>query len=350
MFRFAHPELLYLLIIIPLLIVFYVVARIRKKKAIAEFGSPELLSTLMPLQSYKRETLKFILVLVALFFVILGVAGPQFGSKLQQVKKEGVELIIALDVSNSMMAQDIKPSRLDAAKQAISRMVEKLSDDKVGLIVFAGDAYVQLPITTDYSSAKLFRSGINTDIVPIQGTAIGTAIDLAAKSFTPDTEASKAIIVITDGENHQDDAIAAAKAAREKGIYVHTIGMGLAQGGPIPEKGNPGQYMRDGSGNPIISKLDEETLKEIAKAGEGIFVRASNSNVGLNTLLDEIDRMDKTLLEERVFSDYAEKYQYFLIMALIFVLLDFMVLGRKNKNFLKINIFGSETKSVGTNR
>ena len=349
MFRFAHPELLYLLIIIPLLIVFYVVARIRKKKAIAEFGSPELLSTLMPLQSYKRETLKFILVLVALFFVILG-AGPQFGSKLQQVKKEGVELIIALDVSNSMMAQDIKPSRLDAAKQAISRMVEKLSDDKVGLIVFAGDAYVQLPITTDYSSAKLFLSGINTDIVPIQGTAIGTAIDLAAKSFTPDTEASKAIIVITDGENHQDDAIAAAKAAREKGIYVHTIGMGLAQGGPIPEKGNPGQYMRDGSGNPIISKLDEETLKEIAKAGEGIFVRASNSNVGLNTLLDEIDRMDKTLLEERVFSDYAEKYQYFLIMALIFVLLDFMVLGRKNKNFLKINIFGSETKSVGTNR
>ena len=347
MFRFAHPELLYLLIIIPLLIVFYVVARIRKKKAIAEFGSPELLSTLMPLQSYKRETLKFILVLVALFFVI---AGPQFGSKLQQVKKEGVELIIALDVSNSMMAQDIKPSRLDAAKQAISRMVEKLSDDKVGLIVFAGDAYVQLPITTDYSSAKLFLSGINTDIVPIQGTAIGTAIDLAAKSFTPDTEASKAIIVITDGENHQDDAIAAAKAAREKGIYVHTIGMGLAQGGPIPEKGNPGQYMRDGSGNPIISKLDEETLKEIAKAGEGIFVRASNSNVGLNTLLDEIDRMDKTLLEERVFSDYAEKYQYFLIMALIFVLLDFMVLGRKNKNFLKINIFGSETKSVGTNR
>ena len=294
MFRFAHPELLYLLIIIPLLIVFYVVARIRKKKAIAEFGSPELLSTLMPLQSYKRETLKFILVLVALFFVILGVAGPQFGSKLQQVKKEGVELIIALDVSNSMMAQDIKPSRLDAAKQAISRMVEKLSDDKVGLIVFAGDAYVQLPITTDYSSAKLFLSGINTDIVPIQGTAIGTAIDLAAKSFTPDTEASKAIIVITDGENHQDDAIAAAKAAREKGIYVHTIGMGLAQGGPIPEKGNPGQYMRDGSGNPIISKLDEETLKEIAKAGEGIFVRASNSNVGLNTLLDEIDRMDKT--------------------------------------------------------
>ena len=200
---------------------------------------------------------------------------------------------------------------------AISRMTDKLTDDKVGLIVFAGDAYVQLPITTDYSSAKLFLSGITTDIAPIQGTAIGAAIDLAAKSFTPQTEASKAIIVITDGENHQDDAVAAAKAAREQGIYVHTVGMGLPQGAPIPEQGNPGQFMKDGQGNVVISKLDEATLREIAKAGEGLFVRASNTNVGLNTLLDEINEMDKTLLEERVFSDYAEKYQYFLLAALL---------------------------------
>ena len=301
MFRFAHPDLLYLLIVIPLLVIFYIVTVRHKKKAIAEFGNPDLLSGLMPLLSFKRGALKFVLILLALLFIILGVAGPQFGSKLQQVKKEGVELIIALDVSNSMLAQDIKPDRLEAAKQAISRMVEKLNNDKIGLIVFAGDAYVQLPITTDYSSAKLFLSGISTDIVPIQGTAIGNAIDLASKSFTPNTEASKAIIVITDGENHQDDAVAAAKAAREKGIYVHTIGMGLPQGGPIPEKGNPGQFMKDGSGNVVISKLDEETLRAIAKAGEGMFVRASNSNVGLTTLLDEINRMDKTLLQERVY-------------------------------------------------
>ena len=346
MFRFAHPDLLYLLVVIPLLVVFFVVVRTRKKKAIAEFGNPELLATLMPLQSYKREAAKFVMVLIALFFVILGVAGPQFGSKLQQVKREGVELIIALDVSNSMMAEDIKPSRLAAAKQAISRMTDKLTDDKVGLIVFAGDAYVQLPITTDYSSAKLFLSGISTDIAPIQGTAIGAAIDLASKSFTPETEASKAIIVITDGENHQDDAVAAAKAAREKGIYVHTIGMGLPQGAPITEKGNPGQFMKDGQGNVVISKLDETTLREIAKAGEGIFVRASNTNVGLNTLLDEINEMDKTLLEEQVFSDYAEKYQYFLLLALLFVLVDFMILERKNKNLLKVNIFGTEEKNV----
>ncbi|MCR9013173.1 MULTISPECIES: VWA domain-containing protein [Gabonibacter] len=342
MFRFAHPDLLYLLIVIPLLVIFYIVTVRHKKKAIAEFGNPDLLSGLMPLLSFKRGALKFVLILLALLFIILGVAGPQFGSKLQQVKKEGVELIIALDVSNSMLAQDIKPDRLEAAKQAISRMVEKLNNDKIGLIVFAGDAYVQLPITTDYSSAKLFLSGISTDIVPIQGTAIGNAIDLASKSFTPNTEASKAIIVITDGENHQDDAVAAAKAAREKGIYVHTIGMGLPQGGPIPEKGNPGQFMKDGSGNVVISKLDEETLRAIAKAGEGMFVRASNSNVGLTTLLDEINRMDKTLLEERVYSDYSEKYQYFILIGLLFVLLEFIVLGRKNKNLLKINIFGNE--------
>ena len=339
MFRFAHPGLLYLLIVILLLVVFYVVMVGKKRKAIAEFGNPELLKPLMPLLSFKRGTWKFVMLMLALAFVILGVAGPQFGSKLQQVKKKGVELMIVLDVSNSMMAQDIKPSRLEKAKMAISRMVEKLSDDKVGLVVFAGDAYVQLPITTDYSSAKLFLSGINTDIVPVQGTAIGSAIDLAARSFTPEAETSKAIIVITDGENHQDDAIIAAKRAHEKGIVVHTIGMGLEQGAPIPQKGASGQFMKDGQGNVVISKLDENTLQEVAKAGEGVYVRASNTDVGLNQLLDEVNQMEKTLLEERVYSEYAEKYQYFLLVGLFFIWVEFMILGRKNKYFMKINIF-----------
>lgn len=339
MFRFAHPEILYLLAVIPLLVIFYVVMVRRKKKAMAEFGDPVLLAPLMPLLSFKRGTWKFLVLMLALFFVITGSAGPQFGSKLQQVKKQGVELMMVLDVSNSMLAEDIKPNRLEKAKMAISRMVEKLSNDKIGMIVFAGDAYVQLPITTDYSSAKLFLSGINTDIVPVQGTAIGTAINLAAKSFSSEAETSKAIIVITDGENHQDDAIAAVKAAREKGIVVHTIGMGLAQGSPIPQKGHPGQFLKDGQGKVVISKLDEETLKEIAKAGEGIYIRANNTDVGLNTLLDEVNQMEKTLLEERVYSDYAEKYQYFLLVGLFFVFLEFMILGRKNRNFMKINLF-----------
>ena len=344
MFRFAHPELLYLLLVIPLLIVFYIVMVNKKKKAIAEFGNPELLKPLMPLVSFKRGAWKFVMILIALMFVIIGVAGPQFGSKLQQVKKQGVELMVVLDVSNSMLAQDIKPNRLAKAKMAISRMVEKLSDDKVGMIVFAGDAYVQLPITTDYSSAKLFLSNINTDIVPVQGTAIGAAIDLAAKSFTPETETSKAIIVITDGENHQDDAVAAARVAHEKGITIHTIGMGLEQGAPIPEKGNPGQFMKDGSGNVVVSKLDEQTLQEIAKAGEGMYVRASNTDVGLSRLLDEVGKMEKSILEEKVYTDYAEKYQYFILIGLFFIFVEFMILGRRNKRLMKINIFKREGK------
>ncbi len=345
MFRFAHVELLYLLIVIPLLVVFYVVAVGRKKKAIAEFGNPELLKPLMPLLSFKRGAWKFVMLLVALVFVILGVAGPQFGSKLQQVQKQGVELMVVLDVSNSMMAQDIKPSRLDKAKMAIARMVEKLSNDKVGMIVFAGDAYVQLPITTDYSSAKLFLSNITTDIVPVQGTAIGAAIDLAVKSFTPETETSKAIIIITDGENHQDDAVEAARRAREQGITIHTIGMGLEQGAPILEKGKPGQFMKDGSGNIVVSKLDAETLGEIARAGNGLYIRASNTEVGLSTLLDEINSMQKSLLEEKVYSDYDEKYHYFLLAGLFFIFFEFMILGRKNKRLMKIHIFRKENNN-----
>lgn len=339
MFKFAHPALLYLLIVIPLLIVFYVMMVSRKKKAIAEFGNPELLKPLMPLLSFRREAWKFVFLLTALVFVIIGAAGPRFGSKLQQVKKKGVELIIVLDVSNSMMAQDIKPSRLEKAKMAIARMIEKLSDDKVGLIVFAGDAYVQLPITTDYSSARLFLSGISTDIAPVQGTAIGAAIDLAVSSFTPETETAKAIIVITDGENHQDDAVAAAIRARGKGINVHTIGMGLEQGAPIPERGYPGQFMKDGNGNIVVSKLDEKTLQEIAKAGEGVYVRANNTDVGLSHLLDEVNRMERSLIEERVYTDYEEKYQYFFLGGLFFILSEFMILGRKNKYLMKINLF-----------
>lgn len=343
MFRFAHPEILYILIVLPLLALFYFHKLRCKKRAIARFGNPDLLGPLMPLLSYKRGTWKFFTVVLALILIIIGAAGPQFGSKMQQIKKKGVELMILLDVSNSMLAQDIKPSRLEKAKLAISRMIEKLSDDKVGLIVFAGKSYVQLPITTDYSSAKLFLSGISTDIVPVQGTAIGEAIELATRSFTPQTETSKAIIIITDGENHQDDAVKAAQAAREQGIHVHTIGMGLEQGAPIPVKGSNGQYMKDSKGEVVISKLDESTLQQIAAAGEGNYVRANNSDVGLNALLEEINKMDKSLLEERVYTDYDEKYQYFIIAGLFFLLVDFMILERKNKHLLKLHFFDRKT-------
>lgn len=346
MFRFAHTEILYLLLLIPVFVVLFMLAIRSKKKAIKRFGDLSVISQLMPMVSFKRPVYKFTIVMLALVFIIVGIAGPQFGSKRQKVKRKGVEIVIALDVSNSMLANDIKPNRLEKSKRAISRLVEKLGDDKIGLVVFAGEAYTQLPITTDYSSARLFLSGINTDIVPIQGTAIGSAIDLASRSFTPESKASKAIVIITDGENHQDDAIKAAQAAREKGIIVHTIGMGLPEGAPVPIKGQPGVFRKDANGNVVVTKLDENLLKQIAAAGEGAYIRANNTNVGLNALFKEINKMDKTLLESKVYSEYDERFQYFILAGLFLLLLEFLVLGRKNKNLMKINIFGNQNPEI----
>ncbi|RKD90592.1 vWA domain-containing protein [Mangrovibacterium diazotrophicum] len=341
MFRFAHIEYLYLLAIIPILIVIFSVIRIRRKKALERFGQKEIVDQLMPNVSNSRPVLKFILWMFALASIIFAVAQPQFGSKLKTEKRNGVELIIALDVSNSMMAEDIQPNRLERAKRAISRLVDNLDDDKIGLIVFAGDAYTQLPITTDFSSAKLFLNSVSTNIVPRQGTAIGAAINLAVSSFSPQFTGNKAIIVITDGENHEDDAVGAAQAAAQQGIIVHTIGMGLPQGAPIPVYQN-GQkdFRKDKSGQVVVTKLDEKMLQEIAAAGNGVYVRANNAQVGLNTIFNEINKMEGAEMESLVYAEYAEQYQWFIALALFFLLLDYLVLERKNKYLKNIKIFG----------
>lgn len=341
MFRFAHIEYLYALAIIPVLIVLFGITRRSRRKALERFGKQETLSQLMPNVSKARPVLKFIIWLLAIASLIIAAARPQFGSKLKTVKREGVELIIGLDVSNSMMAEDIQPNRLERAKRAISRLVDNLNNDKIGLIVFAGDAYTQLPITTDYPSAKLFLNAVSTDIVPRQGTAIGAAIDLATLSFSPQFEGNKAVIIITDGENHEDDAIGAATAAAEKGIVVHTIGMGLPQGGPIPVYRN-GQkdYRKDKEGNVVVTKLDEEMLQQVAAAGKGIYVRANNAQVGLNTLFNEIDKMEEAEMESLVYSDYEDQFQWFLGFSIFLLLLDFLLLERKNKYLKNIKLFG----------
>jgi len=340
-FRFAQPAYLYALLIIPVLAVFYILARRIRKKALARFARNETLQILMPNASNSRPAVKFIVLMIALASIIMGIARPQFGAKLKTVKREGVELMIALDVSNSMMAEDIQPNRLERAKRAISQLIDKLNDDKIGLIVFAGQAYTQLPITTDYTSAKLFLESVNTDIVPTQGTAIGAAIQLAMNSFSPQFEGSKAIIVITDGENHEDDAVGAASAAAEKGITVHTIGMGLPQGGPIPETIN-GQkgYRKDKDGNVIVTKLDETMLQEIAAAGKGIYVRANNAQVGLNTLFNEINKMQSAEMESQVYSEYNDQFQYFIAFGLFLILVEFLILERKNKYLKNFKLFG----------
>lgn len=338
MFRFEHPSIIYFFALIPLFIFFFWLMKRGRKKALAEFGEAELLEQLMPDSAPGKSTWKFYIQMLALSLVILVLAGPQFGSKLQQVKRKGVEVIIALDVSNSMLAQDIKPNRLERAKQAISKMVDRLHNDRIGLVVFAGDAYTQLPITTDYASAKMFLSTINTDIVPVQGTSIGKAISLGVRSFGPETGAGRAIVVITDGENHEDDAINAAKAAKEKGIVVHTIGMGLAKGAPIPI-GNSNSFRKDKAGNIVISKLNEAVLNDIALAGGGKYNRANNTQIGLSSLFKEINGMNKTELESKVYSDYEDQFQWLAWFILFLLVLDVFILERKNKYLRKVSLF-----------
>ena len=295
----------------------------------------------MPDLSISRPVVKFILLNVALGAILFGLAGPQFGSKLQEIKREGVEIVIALDVSNSMMAEDIQPNRLERAKQAISKLVERLTNDKIGLIVFAGDAYTQVPITMDYVSAKMFLSTITTDIVPKQGTAIGSAINLGMKSFSPDNESSKVLIIITDGENHEGDAIALAKQAAERGITIHAIGLGLPDGAPIPVYTGSGNksYLKDQEGNTVISKLNESMLNQISAAGGGMYIRSTNTRLGLNALFDEINKMEKQELEAKIYSDYEERYQYLAGLALLFILIDIFILDRKNRLLKNIRLF-----------
>ncbi len=342
-FRFAHPEYFYFLLVIPVFTIFFIISRINRRRSLRQFGDHALIEQLMPSVSAARPVIKFILWMFALGFIIVSLAQPQFGSKLLTSKRKGVELIIALDVSNSMMAEDIKPNRLERAKRAIAKLTERLRDDKLGLIVFAGQAYVQLPITTDYVSAKLFLDAINTSVVPEQGTAIGTAINLATKSFSPNFVGSKAVIVITDGENHEDDAVGAAKEALEKKIVVHTIGMGLPQGAPIPMgPGGSSDFLKDRNGNVVVTKLDESMLTQIATAGGGTYIRANNAEVGLNNLFNEIEKMQKTEMDSRQYSEYNDQFPLFLTLALVMILIDFMVLDRKNKWLRNFRLFGNQ--------
>ena len=290
MFRFEEPTYLYLLLLLPFLAAFYLYSNYRRRKAIRKFGDPVLMAQLMPDVSKYRPDVKFWLVFAAIGLFAVLLARPQFGSKLETVKRQGVEIMVCLDVSNSMLAEDVSPNRLDKAKQMLSRLTDGFTNDKVGLIVFAGDAFTQLPITSDYISAKMFLSSINPSMVSTQGTAIGAAINLAARSFTPDETTDKAIILITDGENHEDDAIGAAKAAAEKGIHVNIVGMGDPKGSPIPIQGS-NNYMKDKDGNVVITKLNEQMGQEIAAAGNGMYVRADNTNSALKALQKEIEKI-----------------------------------------------------------
>ncbi len=343
MFRFANSELLYLLLLIPVMVILYSIYVRIQKKALLRFSDPGFFSKLMPLRSMPRNHIKFILFTLALTSLIIAIARPQFGSKLEEVKREGIEMIIALDVSRSMLAEDIKPNRLVRAKQAITNLVNRMQSDKIGMIVFAGDAYTQLPITTDYISAKLFLENISPGIVSKQGTAIGSAIELGMKSFTQDAEADKVIVIISDGENHEGDAIKAAEQAAEKGIMVYTIGMGSMEGTPIPVIGPSGYrqgFLKDRNGQTVMSKMDPKMLSQIAQAGNGEFYRATTSNVGLNKLYGELNQLQKSEIETKTFSEYDDQFEYFIAFSFLLLLLDILLLERKNLFFKDFSLFG----------
>lgn len=339
MFRFAHPEYLYLLVLVPVIFGIYLYGIYRKRKNLNRYGDPMVMESLMPDVSRYKPRVKFYIQLLAIAVLVFVIAGPQFGSKLETVKKQGVEIMIALDVSNSMLAKDVSPNRLEKSKQILSKLIDDLSNDKVGLIVFAGDAYTQLPITSDYISAKMFLSSINPKMVSAQGTAIGSAIQLAMRSFSPNQESDKAIIVITDGENHEGDAVQQATLAAEKGIKVDVIGLGTPQGVPIPLGENNNDFRKDQQGNVVISKLNEEMARQIAEAGKGIYVRADNTNGALRALLNEVKKMNKSEVESKVYSEYDEQFQVLLWIVLALLLADIFILDRKNSLMRKYNFF-----------
>ena len=329
---FAEPKYLFLILLIPVFFVIQAVVLKLRKRKIRKFGDEELVEQLMPSYSRAKVWLRMSLFSLAFLFFSLGMARPQMGAVLKEHTARGAEVMIVLDVSNSMLAEDYSPNRLERAKLAISRVVDKLRDDRIGLVVFAGNSFVQLPITTDYVSAKMFLNSISTGSVPIQGTAMGEAISTALRSFSAQSDKSRAIIVITDGENHEDDPVAAAEQAASMGVRVFTIGVGSPQGTMIPLE--DGGYLEDREGNPVVTRLDDKVLQDVAAAGKGLYIHAGNREFGLEPIINEIARMDDEEYNSIVFEEYDELYMYFLAVALFFLLIEMLVGDRRSKYHL----------------
>ena len=338
MFRFANPQYLWLLTLIPLFVVLFAGVAAQRHRRLARFGTPDTLAELMPEVSNGRVVLKFILFCGAVALVVLAAARPQFGSKLREEKARGVEMMLVVDVSNSMLAEDFEPNRLERTKYAINRLFDGLKQDRVGLIVFAGEPRVQLPITSDYRMAKAFARRIDPSQVSVQGTAIGKALEQALLSFSGETDEkrSRAIILITDGENHDDDAVAVAKRAAEQGIRIYTIGIGTPEGAPIEIDG---EFIRDEQDEMVVSKLNEEMLAQIADLTGGAYVRATKQDIGLDEIVRSINEMEQSELSTVRFEEFNEQYQYLLIAALVLLVAEFFLLARRNPLLAHLNIF-----------
>ena len=336
MINFAQAQYLILLLLVPLFFVAYAVMRHFRKRRLAKLGDPVLVKELMPSVSASKGWVRVTLFALAFFFFIIGLSRPQIGAKLKERNIKGVEIMIALDVSNSMMAEDYSPNRLERAKLAISSLVDKLRDDRIGLVVFAGTSFVQLPVTTDYASAKMFLNSINTESVPIQGTALGEALMTCIRSFSNQSERSRVIIVITDGEDHEGGALDAAKEARKKGINVFILGVGNGNGAPIPV-GNG--YLTDASGKTVMTALNERMCQEVAQAGNGTYIHVDNTSDAQEKLNSEISKLQKGTTQNVIYSEYDEQFQAFGILVLILIITEVCILEAKNPILKNIRLF-----------
>ena len=337
MLRFEDPIYLWMLLIIPILVLVRFIVWRKRKRNLRKFGDPSLLKEMMPDVSKYRPTIKFCLLLSAITILIFMIARPQVGSKISHEKREGIEVLIALDISNSMLAQDVIPSRLEKSKLLIEDLVDHFTNDKVGLVVFAGDAFVQLPITNDYVSAKMFLQNINPSLITTQGTDLARAISLSQSCFTQREHIGRAIIVITDGEDHEGGALEAAREAYKKGINVFILGVGTSKGAPIPDSN--GGYLKDNSGQIVLSALNEQMCQQVAKAGNGVYIHVDNTSDAQEKLNKELSKLQSGISDTVVYSEYNEQFQIFGIILLLLLIVETILLESRNPLFKQINLF-----------
>ncbi len=346
---FERPELFWALMSVPIVLAVFVWSRYARNRAMNRYGNPEMITLLTPGVSPYKPFVKITLAALGATFLVFGLINPQIGVKYEEVKREGADVIVAIDVSNSMLCRDVSPSRLDRAKRETSRLIDDLKGDRIGLVVFAGKAYLQLPLTTDYSAAKLFLDAINPSIVGVQGTAIGAAIDKSLQAFefgasrekTDVSNKNKTLIIITDGENHEDDALGAARKAGESGIPVHAIGIGSESGGPIPLNAEGSRFLKDNSGSTVVTRTDPALIRQLASAGKGSYAITSGGTLNLKKFVDEIAGLEKRELGEKIITEYESRFQYFIAIALFFLLIDALLSERKNKFIESLKLFES---------
>jgi Ca-activated chloride channel homolog len=349
MFQFENTYMFWLLLLVPILFIQFLYFRKKVKSRLNVFAENKFFETLVPNLSKIKFSLKFILLLIAFVSLIFALANPQTSSKLEEVKREGIDLVICLDVSNSMRAEDLQPNRLWYAKQTIERLINKMENDRIGIVIFAGEAFTQLPVTTDYSAARIFLNDISFNSIPTQGTAIGAAIELAINSFDKKSPTKKEIIVITDGENHEDNAVKQAELASELNIGVNTIGLGSTAGVPIPEynaQGNNVGFKKDNNGTTVITKLNEQALSEIALAGKGIYVHDNNNSYALNTLFEKLNTIEKKSYATKVFTDFDTHYEIFAIAALFLMILEQLITYKRSTWWDNLNLFGNRKNNL----